>query len=537
VIVRRIVLVIIAAVSLTAFADELRFYLRSEPKTFNPIMVADESSETIRYLTGGVLIRLNRDTQKLEPELAQAWKVSRDGKTIEFTLRKGLHFSDGSLFTADDVVFTMNQLMDPALHSPTGDSFRSGKGTVLAKALAPDRVAITFPAPVAGMEALFDQIAILSSKSANKEKAVLGPYYVADYKPGSYVYLRKNPNYWKHDTAGRQLPYIDALKLEIQSNRDIETMNFLKGEIDLINTLDPDHYDSISAKSPAMVQDAGPSLDAEVIWFNQVPNAPIAPYKLEWFKSRSFRRAISTAVNRDDLCRVVYHGHARPAIGPVSPANRFWFNSHLKAVQPDTQVALRLLASDGFRLSDGKLYDRGGHQVEFSIITNAGNRARERMATMIQQDLHAIGITVNLTTLDFPSLIQRISADFNYESAMLGFVNAELDPNAQMNLWLSSGDTHQWNPNQKSPATTWESEIDRLMQQQASSLDDGARKRAFDKVQEIVADQAPMIYLVNKDVLVAISPRLRGAHPVILRPETYWNIERLSLAPGAIHGQ
>lgn len=511
--------------------DELRFYLRSEPKTFNPALVSDDASETVRYLTGGVLLRLNRETQTLEPELATAWKVSRDGRTIAFTLRQHVYFSDGTPFTARDVTYTMEQLMDPALHSPTGDAFRSSAGKVVTTVVAPDKVSITFPAPVAGLDKLFDQVAIVSSQSPKKELAVLGPYYMSDYKPGSCVYLRKNPNYWKHDVSGRQLPYIDAVRLEIQANRDIELMRFTRNEIQLINAMDADNFDRLARSSPpTIVRDVGPSLDSEQMWFNQVPSAPIPQYKQEWFKSRNFRRAISLAINREDLCKVVYGGHAQPAFGPVSPANRFWFDSHLPPPRHDPGAALQLLRQDGFQLSGGKLRDRGGHVVEFSIVTNAGNRARERMATMMQQDLRAIGITVNLVTLDFPSLIQRISETFNYEAALLGFVNVELDPNEQMNVWLSSSDGHQWNPRQKTPATEWEAEIDRLMRAQASAMDDQTRKRYFDRVQEIVAEQLPFLYLVNKDALVGVSPSLAGVKPVVLRPQTYWNVERLSFA-------
>ncbi len=493
------------------------------------LAVADDSSETIRYLTGGVLLRLNRDTQKLEPELATSWTVSKDGRQITFLLRPAIYFSDGTPFTAQDVKYTMDQLMSPELHSPTADSFRSGEGKVECTVIAPGKVVIHFPAPVAGLERLFDQVAIVSSQSPNKDTAALGPYYVSAYKPGSYVYLRKNPNYWKHDASGRQLPYIGAIKLEIQSNRDIEMLKFSRGEIHLINTMDADYFDRLSTSSPALVHDAGASLDSEQMWFNQVSTAPIPAYKLQWFASRNFRRAISAAINREDLCKVVYNGHARPAIGPVSPANKFWFNAHLQPVRFDRQAALQLLQQDGFQLSAGKLSDRDGHAVEFSIITNAGNRARERMATMIQQDLSALGITVNVVTLDFPSLIQRITQDFNYEAVLLGLVNVELDPNEQMNVWLSSSETHQWNPKQKTPATPWEAEIDRLMRAQASAMDDNTRKKAFDRVQEIVADQLPFIYLVNKNALTGVSPSLENAKPVVLRPQTYWNVEYLKL--------
>jgi len=507
--------------------DELRFYLHSDPKTFNPALVADPDSETIRYLTGGVLVRLNRQTQQLEPELATAWKVSKDGKTITFQLRQGVRFSDGTPFGAQDVQFTMTVLMDPMLHSPTGDAFRSGQGKISAAILTPNRISLTFPAPVAGLEKLFDQVAIMSASSPKKEMAVLGPFYVAEYKPGAYVALHRNPNYWKHDDAGRALPYLDAVKLEIQSNRDIEMLKFSRNEIHLINAMDADYFDRLARSAPDKVHDAGPSLDSEMMWFNQASEASIASYKLEWFRSRNFRQAVSLSINRDDLCKVVYGGHAIPARGPVSPANKYWFNTQLPQARFDQEDALRLLQEDGFRLVDGRLVDRGGHPVQFSIITNAGNRSRERMVSMIQADLRAIGMQVNVVTLDFPSLIQRISEAFNYEAAMLGLTNVELDPNEQMNVWLSSSDQHQWNPRQSSPATSWEAEIDRLMRVQASAMDDKTRKRAFDRVQEIVADELPFIYLVNQNALVGVSPALQGVVPVAARPQTYWDIEHI----------
>ena len=513
--------------------SELRFCLRNEPKTFNPLLVEDDASETVRYRTGGVLVRSNRQTQRLEPELALSWKVSKDGRAITFQLRKGVFFSDGTPFSADDVAYTVKQMMDPALHSPTGDAFRSGTGTVRTQTLAPDRVAITFPAPVAGLDQLFDQVAILSAHSPNKEKAVLGPFVVADYKPGSSLLLKRNSNYWKTDRQGHKLPYLDAIRLDIQPNRDIEMLRFKRGELDLINSLDSEYFDRLSSSSPNLVHDAGPSLDSEQMWFNEVVKAPIPNYKRTWFRSTNFRRAISLAINRDDLSRVVFNGHARPAIGPISTANKFWFNQELKADLYDPEAALAKLQVDGFRLQNGILRDVSGNAVEFSIITNAGNKYRERMAALIQQDLQRLGIKVNVVTLDFPSLIERISQSFNYEAAILGLTNVDIDPNGQMNVWLSSSENHQWNPQEKTPETAWEAEIDKLMREQASSSDPKKRKKAFDRVQQIVAEEAPFIYLVNRNALSAVSNSVQGSTPVILRPQTFWNIERLTVTAEA----
>jgi peptide/nickel transport system substrate-binding protein len=510
---------------------ELRFCLRAEPKTFDPLLVDDDSSLSIRYLTGGVLARVHRQTQDLEPELAESWKVSKDGKQITFKLRHGVTFSDGSPFSSEDVAFTMQRLMDPGLHSSTGDAFRSGSGAVSTKVIAPDQIVIIFPAPIAGVDRLFDQVAIMSAHSPKKEAAVLGPFMVAEYKAGSSLLLRRNPNYWKKDFQGRRLPYLDSIRLEIQPNRDVEMLRFKRGELDLINVIDSDYFDRLAASSPGLAHDAGASLDSDFMWFNQVASAPIPEYKRAWFRSTNFRRAISEAINREDLSRVVFNGHAQPGVGPVSPANKFWFNSKLKAEPYNVSAASQRLQLDGFHQQNGILFDKAGHAVEFSIVTNAGNKPRERMAVMVQEDLGKLGIKVNLVTLDFPSLIERISQKFNYEAAMLGFRNVDLDPNGQMNIWLSSAEDHAWNPQQKSPETAWEAEIDRLMRAQASTADPKKRKESFDRLQEIVAEQAPFIYLINQNALSAISSAVEGANPGILSPQTFWNAERLTLSP------
>jgi peptide/nickel transport system substrate-binding protein len=508
--------------------SELRFCIGAQPKTFNPLLVDDGASETVRYLTGGVLIRLDRGSQKLVPELATRWTVNPKGDAISFTLRENAQFSDGTPFSAGDVAYTVQQLMNPILHSPTGDAFRSSDGNVKTEIMGEYRITVKFPAPIVGLDRLFDQVAIMSARSPQKEMAVLGPYYLAENKTGAYLLLKRNPNYWKHDEHGRRLPYFNTVRLDIQQNRDVEMLRFTRGEIDFINSLNAEYFESLKAKTPQSVFDAGVSLDSEEMWFNQVSSAPLPEYKKAWFTSVHFRRAVSSSIRRDDLVRVVFRGHAQPAVSFISPANKFWFNQQLRPHVFDQKAALRELNQDGFQLHSGTLRDRGGHPVEFSVITNAGNKDRERMATMIQQDLASIGIRLNVVALDFPSLIERITRTFNYEACLLGLVNDDLDPNTQMTIWLSSADNHQWNPHQKSPATVWEAEIDRLMRKQASDLDTRKRKQTLDRVQEIVWEQEPFIYLVNKNALTAVSPNLRNVHPSVLRPQVYWNVDQLS---------
>src|SRR5258708_2745457 len=523
----------VSAAEIPRSTSELHFCLRAEPKTFDPAMVQDEPSEAIRYLTGGVLIRLNRRTQELEPELAASWTVSENGRRIDFKLRQPLRFSDGSPLTAADVAATIQRVMDPSLHSPLADQFRSGSGAVETRVTSPGSISIRFPAPNSALALQFDELAIEPrepQKQGQGSRAVAGAFAVAEYKPAIYILLRRNPDYWNHEAAGSPFPYLDTIRLDIQQNRDLEALRFRRGEIDLIEKLDPELYERIAAEAPKNVVDTGPALDAIVMWFNQNAAAPIAANRKTWFASGAFRRAVSYGIHREDICRIVYRGHAQPAAGPVPPSNRAWVDSSLDADSFSAAKALELLKSDGFHQEHGVLYDRAGNAVEFSIATNAGNKLHERMLSLIQEDLGRLGIRVRVVTIDFPSLIERISRTFDYDACLLPF-SPGLDPSDQMNIWLSSGANHQWNPRQAKPATAWEAEMDRFMLLQASAMDPKKRKEAFNKVQEIAHEQVPFIYLVHPNALCAVSTRLRNASPSLLRPHVFWNAEHLAITP------
>jgi peptide/nickel transport system substrate-binding protein len=521
-------LLALALVSCANGATELRFRVGSDPKTFDPLLTTEEVSETIRYMTGGVLIRFNRRTQQFEPELATSWKVLDQGKRIDFALRKNVRFSDGAPFGAADVVATFHRMMSPGLPSGIADAFRSAGGEIRTEAHGPDQVSILFAKPVAGLELLFDQLAISSARPVPPETAVLGPFVVQEHKSGQYILLKRNPHYWKTGVGGEKLPRLDSVRLEILANRETELLRFRRGELDFLDKLEPEAFERLRRDVHSGAINVGPSLDSEFLWFNQKPNAPLPAYKKRWFQSTRFRRAISAATNRDDIVRLVYHGYAHSAASLISQANMFWFNSKLSVPAHDPQLALKLLREDGFGFDGHTLHDREGNPVEFSLITNAGSKTRTQMGTILQQDLRNIGIRLNFLPIEFQSLIERITQTQQYEACLLGLTNVDIDPNSLMNLWLSSGTHHAWYPGQAKPATAWEAEIDRLAELQHTTTNREARKRAFDRLQEIVGEEAPIVVLVHPDVLVAVSPSVRNAMPSALTPHLYWNVEYLS---------
>ena len=507
---------------------EIAWSIGYDPSTLDPAKADDQASELVRYLTGGVLLRLNRSTLAVEPALAASWNISRDGRLVIFHLRPGLRFSDGSPLTSADAAATLRRVLAPPTAAPVADEFVA-PAKVTVDTPDPLTVRVHLPERIVSIGDIFDEIAIEPAARPSEGHVTAGPFFVADYKRGEYLRLARNPFFWKHDPSGSPLPYLASIRLDVINNHEAEELRFIRGQYTLLDQLLPEGFDALNRRMPGAVHDLGDSLNTEQMWFNQTPSAPLPSWEKAWFSNRVFRQAVSEAIHRADLARIAYDGHATPANGFISPANTLWYNHALPSAQTNPAAAAQLLASAGFHKQGNLLMDAGGHPVRFSILTNAGNHARERMAAMIQQDLTALGMQVNVVTLDFPALIERLMHSVDYEASLLGLSDVQPDPSSMMNVWLSSSPNHQWNPSEKTPATPWEAEIDRLMRAQAEAGDLKTRKDAVDRVQAIVAEQQPFIYLVYPNVLCAASPSLQHIHFTVLQPNIVSDIETARL--------
>jgi peptide/nickel transport system substrate-binding protein len=171
--------------------------------------------------------------------------------------------------------------------------------------------------------------------------------------------------------------------------------------------------------------------------------------------------------------------------------------------------------------------------VEFSIVTSSSNADRAKMAALIQDDLKQLGMKVQVVPLELRSLIDRVTRTKEYDACVLGIASGDADPNSDLNVWLSSGGMHLWNPGQEHPATLWEAEIDALMQEQLTATTAARRKTRYDRVQEILAEHQPMIFLASPDILVGAKNSIGNFHPAVLEPYVLWNAEQLYVRAGA----
>jgi len=526
---------------------------RSEPKTLNPATAADAPSrEVIGRLTAD-LIHINRASQRTEPALAKSWTVSKDGRVFTVNLHRGLRFSDGQPFDADDVVFSFEVYLDEKLHSPQRDLLVVGGKPIAVQKINQYTVRFTLAEPYAAAERIFDSLAMMPRHLLEKtyqdgkfaqtwtlntppgEIAGLGPFRLKEYVPGQKIVLERNPYFWKADRNKNRLPYLDELVFLFVGHEDAQVLRFQAGDTDIISRLSAENYAVLSKDASNRgieLFDLGPSLEYNFLVFNlndlASKNLGEIAARQAWFRNLKFRQAISSAIDREGIVKLVYAGRGAALWGNVSPSNKLWVDQALPHPSRSIDHARDLLKSAGFSWKDeNQLADPQGRPVEFSIITSTSNAQRTKMATIIQDDLSKLGMNVHIVPLEFRAVIDRVFQTYDYEASIMALGGGDADPNPEMNVWLSSGGTHLWHLGETKPATEWESQIDRLMQQQMVQLNYKERKKLYDQVQEIITANLPYVFLATPNILVGARKNLANFKPAILEPATLWNVEEL----------
>ncbi|MCA9414878.1 MAG: ABC transporter substrate-binding protein [Candidatus Omnitrophica bacterium] len=534
-----------------------------DPKTFNPITANETSStDVINNIFEG-LITYDPIKQELLPALAESWEHSDDFLTWTFHLRKGVKWNDGAPLTADDVLFSFQVIYDDKIINP-GKDFLSVKGERFEITKVDDHtIQIKTPHLYGPFErAIMTAVQIIPKHkletaynegrfsemfgidTAPKDLVGTGPFMLKSYLSGERVILERNPHYWKQDEEGQRLPYLDEIVFENVPDLDAMDIAFEAGRTDAHENMQPSKYKRFKdgeEEGNYTVYDAGIALGDSHLWFNQnrgtnpeTGEPYVKPHELKWYTNASFRKAVSHSINRPAIIRNVYRGRAEPIYGPLSPAMGKWYNPDIPKFEYDLEAAKGLLEEIEYidRDGDGIREDPEGNKISFSIITNRGNNIREDTGLIIEQSLKEIGLDARLQTVDFNTLVTSIADSFDYQACLLGLTGSD-NPLSGLNVYRSSGRTHQWYPNQPEPATEWEAQVDQLIEDFLATPDEEKQVEVWHEIQRIYGENQPMSWTVNAKVYIPVRNKFGNLKPIVMRPRVLWNVDEIFVKEGA----
>ncbi len=510
--------------------------LAGDAKTFNPVMAQETTSTAVIGRLFNGLTKTNVKTLLPEPDLAERWERDKTGTKWRFFLRKDAKWFDGKPVTADDVVFTYNEIYynDKIPSSSKDVLIIEGKKFIVRK-IDDKTVEFIIPKPFApflnavGQPILPKHVlekyvkngtftSVWGVNTDPKDLIGTGPYRLVSYTVGQSAVYERNPFYWEKDKIGQKVPYVPKIKSQIIGDPDVRLIKFISGETDYYGVRATDLTELIpkSKKLDFTIYNLGATPSTLFVVFNQNPRSPIPKYKLKWFQNKKFRQAISYATDRKGIINIAYNGLAYPIYTAVTPANRRLFDENYYPKYPyNLKKAEELLKEIGFKKGkDGFLYDKEGHKLEFTLITNSGAKERETIGNILKDDLKRIGVEVNFQAIDFNNLVSKLMSSFDFEAVIIGLTGS-MDPYFGQNVWLSSGHLHMWNPNQKKPATEWEAKIDKLFQKAAVELDPKKRDKLYKEAFKILGEEQPMVFIVAPEELIAVRNKLKNVFPTV----------------------
>jgi len=539
------------AAATTLKGGDLTVSVRTEPRSFCSCVSPDATTVLVTLLTQARLVRVNQVTEEIEPWLADSWKRSDDGLRYVIKLKPNLQFSDGTPVSSADVVFSLAAAYDPA--SAIADSLQVLGKPLVANAVDALTVSLTFPSAFGPGLRVLDDLPILpkhkleSPLTAGKFAAAwsvstppanivgLGPFVLADYRPGERMVFARNKNYFRTDSHGTQLPLLDRLIVEIVPDQDAQVLKLEAGETDTeMSEIRPEDYAPLKrAADQGRVQllDLGVARDPDGLWINLRANAFESDPRRAWIQRDELRQAISSAVDRQRFADTVFLGAATPVFGPITPSNRKWFSKDVPQTAHDVSRAKQLLAEIGLvdRNHDGIVEDANGQPARLTLLTAKGQTALERGARDLSDQLRTIGLTVDVVALDGNALVQTFVSGQKYDAVYFHLTSTSADPALNRDFWLSSGDAHIWNPHQKTASTEWERQIDELIGRNVSALDETTRAASFVEAQKIFAAHQPMVYFAAPRVMVAASARMTNLAPAVSRPQLLWAADTIAV--------
>ncbi|MFC1616691.1 peptide-binding protein [Candidatus Margulisiibacteriota bacterium] len=477
----------------------LKLRLNAEPSLLNPILSTDVYSSEVEGLVFNGLFRINSDLE-LIPDLAEKYKINPNGTEYTFYLRKDVFWHDGQKFTAEDVKFTFDKILDPKTNTVRRNSFIIDGNPVQFIVIDEYTIKAVLPKPFSpflirvSMSILPKHLLEkenINKTAFNRNPIGTGPFVFKVWESGQFIKLTRNENYYRGKAK------LQGVLFKIIPDTNTGLVALEKGEVDYAGIPAKDYKRILTKKNLNIFKYQ--QLQYSYLGFN---------LKNEFFSNKNIRQAIALAINKEAIVQSVYKGLAKPAYLPSSPV--LWaypdnFNPDQYRYNPSK--CKELLNKADFALNpDIGILEKNGKVFEFDLFMGKGNKTGEKTAQIIQRYLANIGIKMNIRIMEWRSLLKIIQEPIEnkkFDAVMMGW-SLGIDPDSYT-IWHSSQFPKGFNfigyQNKK---------VDTLLEQGRAKFKKENRKKVYAKLYQEIVNDMPYVFLFYPDTIVGVNKRVKG---------------------------
>ncbi|MFO8059846.1 MAG: ABC transporter substrate-binding protein [Bacillota bacterium] len=475
--------------------------IQGEIATLNPFFGGDTIIGQVGAFTAERLVMLNEDSE-YEGQLATHWSVSENGLEYTFHLRDDVTWHDGEHFTADDVIFSFELLMNEEAAVPARSNFLIGGEPIEMEKVDDYTVKMIVPelfAPVLTTVARLPMApkhivehvnpADLDTCDWGEEPIHTGPFKFAEYRAGEYVRLVRHDDYW----GG--MPYLEEVVLRIIPDMSPTTVALESDQV-YFSDVPPDVFQRLDQEGKLQTFSA-PSGNVQFFCMNN----------LVWpFDDVRVRKAINHVINREAICEHAFLGYAQPAENFMVPTDMYYNEDAIVRYEFEVDRAQELLEEAGFEPGSDGIMTKDGRRLEFELIITQGNAQREQAALIIQSDFEKAGISVVPRTMEWSAQVGILTAGMDppeYETMIMGNTLGP-DPDRYHAVYGPSQYLTGFNY-----LAYLNDEVEDLFQLGRITVDEAERQAVYEELQHVITDDAPVGWLWYAETLYAFSPELR----------------------------